>query len=160
MAMKPIFAALLLMTASCVGEGDLSDSEKDRVVAEVRTMLHRYHEDIRLNGLTAEFAYLDSSDDFFWVPPGYSSALSYDSVASAIRMNARLFQTIDNSWDSLRVIPQSGFLALFTGTISSRMTDTAGNATEVSLIESGVVVQRRDGWKLLSGQTALLPQAR
>ncbi len=158
--MKPIFGVLLLMTASCIGQGDLSDSDKDRVITEVRTMLHRYHEDIRLNGLTAEFAYLDSSDDFFWVPPGYSSALSYDSVAATIRMNARLFHTVDNSWDSLRVIPQSSSLALFTGTVSSRMTDTAGNSTKASLIETGLVVKRKGGWKLLSGQTALLPQAR
>ncbi len=149
-------AVLLLTLFSCTPNTELSESQKKTIQAEVREMLQRYDEDIRKNGLMAEFAYLDSSDDFFWVPPGFSSPLSFDSVATIIRKNATVFRLVDNVWDSLRVIPHSASLATFTGTISSRMVDTAWIAMNISLIETGLAVKRADGWKMLSGQTAVL----
>jgi hypothetical protein len=152
------FLAIFLLVAawSCTKHRELSDEARAQVAADVWTMLHKYHDDIRLNGLVAEFAYLDSSDDFFWVPPGYSSPLSFDSVATIIRSNARLFRKVDNVWDSLRIIPHSFSLVTFTGVVSSTMTDSLGNSASASLIETGLAIKRAGGWKLLSGQTAVL----
>lgn len=149
-------AILLITLFSCSSRPELSEKQKETIVAEVREMLQQYDDDIRKNGLMAEFAYLDSSAEFFWVPPGYSSPLSYDSVAIIIRRNAATFRLVDNVWDSLRVIPHSELLATFTGTISSRMIDTAWTSMDVSLIETGLAIKRSDGWKILSGQTAVL----
>lgn len=155
--MKYIYALLaLIFLFSCTSRPELSEKQKETIAAEVREMLQQYDDDIRKNGLLAEFAYLDSSDEFFWVPPGYSSSLSYDSVATIIRQNAATFRLVDNVWESLRVIPHSETLATFTGTISSKMVDTAWIAMNVSLIETGLAVKRADGWKMLSGQTAVL----
>ena len=150
------FVTILLFSASCADPTELTEVERGRVIADVRAMLHQYDDDVRTNGLLAEFAYLDSSEDFFWVPPGYNSPLSYDSVAVIIRKNAALLRSVDNVWDSLRIIPHSGSLATFTGNITSRSVDTSGNVTTVRLIETGLAVRRVDGWKLLSGQTSLL----
>ena len=155
--MKRILGLILLVVLfSCSEQPELSNKEKDRIIGEVREMLHNYSDDVRKNGLMAEFAYLDSSEEFFWVAPGYSSPLSFDSVASIVKENSRKFRSVDNSWNSLRIIPHSNSLATFTGTISSRMIDTSGNSTTFSLIETGLAVKRLGGWKMLSGQTTIL----
>lgn len=151
-----VLASLLLaMIISCT-RPELSVKEKETIAREVREMLVSYDDDIRGKGLMAEFAYLDSSDDFFWVPPGFDAPLTFDSVAVIIRHNAKLFREVDNVWDSLRIIPHAPFLASFTGTISSKMTDTSGAVMRFSLIETGLAIKRSDGWKMLSGQTAIL----
>jgi len=36
------------------------------------------------------------------------------------------------------------------------MIDTSGVKSSVQIIESGTVIKRKDGWKLLSGQSATL----
>ena len=146
----------LVVLFSCNQRTELSDAEKDRIIGEVREMLQDYDDDVRKNGLMAEFAYLDSSDDFFWVAPGYSSPLSYDSVASIVKENSRKFRSVDNSWKSLRIFPHSKALATFTGEISSTMIDTSGTVLKVSLLETGLAIKRSDGWNLLSGQTTVL----
>jgi len=154
--MRYLPVMVFLTAMSCSDQTELSVTEKGRVAEEVRAMLHQYDDDVRTNGLLAEFAYLDSSEDFFWVPPGYNSSLSYDSVVVIIRKNAALLRNVNNVWDSLRIIPHSGSLATFTGNITSRSVDTSGNVATVRLIETGLAVKRYDGWKLLSGQTSLL----
>jgi len=154
--MLAICAALSLGLDSCTEQEGLTESEKNRIRLEVQDMLGRYDTDIMNSGLMAEFAYLDSSDDFFWVPPGFSQPLSFDSVAAIIKHNARMFRTVENAWDTLRIIPYTNSLATFTGVISSHMVDTSGNVTNVSLIETGLAIRRHDGWKMLSGQTAVL----
>jgi hypothetical protein len=38
------------------------------------------------------------------------------------------------------------------------MTDTAGKTTVIHLLETGVMIYRKNGWKLYHGQTSMLPQ--
>jgi hypothetical protein len=38
------------------------------------------------------------------------------------------------------------------------MSDTSGKTSSFSLIESGVLIKREDGWKLLSGQTSIISE--
>ncbi len=115
-------------------------------------MLNDYHAAIKKDGLIAEFNYLDDSLDFFWVPPGYQSALSYDSVRTILEANAKAFKSTDLSWYTLEVFPQSNSLATYTGIVKGTMTDTANQTTNVSIIESGTLIKRENGWKLLCGQ--------
>ncbi len=119
-------------------------------------MLSNYHEDIGKDGLTAEFKYLDKSADFFWVPPGYTTALNYDSVRTILEQNAPSLQTVKFHWKQLQVFPLSDEIASFTGIVDGQMIDTSGVESKVAIIESGTVIKRRDGWKLLCGQSAAL----
>ena len=146
----------LLLLISCVQTEKLNASEKELVVADVREMFNNYHSDIGKNGLTAEFKYLDRSPDFYWVPPGYNSALTYDSVHTILVNNAKLFREILFEWDTLQVFPLTNEIANYSGIVKGSMTDTAGIVTSVLIIESGTVIRRPDGWKLLSGQSAVL----
>lgn len=134
-------------------------TEKDQaaIVREVQTMFNNYFQAIKKNGLTAEFSYLDASDDFFWVPPAYTSALSYDSVRTILLENASAFRRIDYQWESVRINPLSPELAAYTGIVSGTLLDTTGTATQLRMTESGVVIRRLDGWKILCGQSAHLP---
>jgi hypothetical protein len=120
--------------------------------------LDSYYNDIRKLGLTAEFKYLDNSSEFFWVPPGYSDAIAYDSVVTILKQNAPKYKSIDNSFDTLRIIPLSRELATYTGRLHSTMTDTADRIITFSLVETGILIKRPDGWKLLNGQTTILAQ--
>lgn len=117
-------------------------------------MLNSYHNDIERDGLMAEFRYLDSSEDFFWVPPGYNTALGYDTIKTIILSGAPGMAKAELQWDQLRVNPLTPGLATYSGVVSGSYTDTAGNVFPHWIIESGTVIKREDGWKLLSGQTA------
>ena len=123
-------------------------------------MLHAYLDAMREGGLEAEFNYLDSTDAFFWVPPGYDSWISYDSVAAVLRAMAPTLRSTDYRWKSLRIDPISEDRAIYTGTLTGALTDTSGQVTNLSMIETGTVIRREDGWKLLNGQSALLDLAR
>ena len=129
---------------------------KESVIKEVKSMFDGYHSDIRASGLTAEFKYLDNSNDFFWVPPGYTSSLSYDSVRAILENNSKGFIAVDFNWETLQVIPLSDEIATYTGIAGGIMTDTLGVKSPVRIIESGVVIKRNEGWKLLCGQSAAL----
>jgi hypothetical protein len=143
---------------SCRQSTVLTENEKTNIITDVKLTLDNYYNDIRQSGLTAEFKYLDNSKDFFWVPPGYSSSASYDDIVNAIKQNALKFKSVDNSFEKLQIIPLTKDLATYTGQLSSTMIDTSGKVTQVSLVETGLLIKRQDGWKLLSGQTSMLNQ--
>ncbi len=141
---------------SCSQTDNLNESEKELIINDVIEMFGNYHNDIRKDGLTAEFKYLDQSSDFFWVPPDYKSALSYDSVRQILVINEKSFQAIEFNWDTLQVFPLSDRIANYSGIVKGSMIDTSGTKSSVIIIESGTVIKRSDGWKLLSGQSAIL----
>lgn len=153
----PIIFILLLMV-SCKQSVPLTQEEKTNIADSIRETLKNYYNDITKYGLTAELNYLDNSPDFFWVPPGYSGAISYDSVVAVLQQNAPMYKTIVNSFDTLKIIPLSKDIATYTTRLQSAMTDTAGKTFKYSLIETGVLIRRQNGWKLLSGQTSILQQ--
>ena len=119
-------------------------------------MLHNYFQDIAEEGLLAEFKFLDDSDEFFWVPPGYTSAISYDSVRIILESRAAGYEYIKFDWESLKINPLNTSYAAYTGVVRGMMKDTAGVEADVALIETGVVVKRDAGWKLLCGQSRAL----
>ncbi|MCB0703856.1 MAG: nuclear transport factor 2 family protein [Saprospiraceae bacterium] len=129
---------------------------KELLHQEVVDMLHQYHAAIKKSGLHAEFDYLDPSSDFFWVPPGYESALSYDSVRAILEGNAHMFEAIDFHWETLDVHILSPEIATYSGIVTGSMTDTSGVSSGVAILESGTLIKRADGWKLLSGQSVAL----
>ncbi|MEZ5059583.1 MAG: nuclear transport factor 2 family protein [Saprospiraceae bacterium] len=124
-----------------------------KIKEEATQMLDDYHEAISKESLLGEFAFLDSSEQFFWVPPGYTKALTYEEVALFLRKNSANFSAIDFKWDQLDVYPLSNEIATYTGLLSGSMTDTSGQVSPVKMIESGTLIKRKDGWKLLCGQS-------
>lgn len=152
-----MLATIILSVAACTPSETLTESESVEIVREAKATLDNYYDDIRKEGLNAEFKYLDNSSEFFWVPPGYAIPLSYDSVTKILNQNAPLFKSVDNSFDTITIVPMSKELATYSGRLKSILTDTSGTVTTFSLIETGILVKRKDGWKLLSGQTSMLP---
>jgi hypothetical protein len=152
-----VFALSVLLIASC-GQSSLTltEDQKKVITREVEQTLNNYCDDVRKMGFNAEFKYLDSSPDFFWVPPGFSSAISYDSVAFILKRNAPLFKSINNVYETLRIVPIGERQACYTAKVFSTMTDRAGNKSIISLVETGVLIKRSSGWKLLNGQTSVL----
>jgi hypothetical protein len=144
------------LMASCQQQTELSTSQKKEIEQSVRSTLTQYNMAIHEKGLNAEFAYLDSSLDFFWVPPGYATALTYDSVSAIIHRNANSFRSVDNKFSSLNIYPLSEQLCSYTGTITSLVTDAAGSTNKFDLVETGLMIKRPGGWKLLNGQTAVI----
>lgn len=150
---------LLLPVLSCDQRTtELTTVEEQEIIHSIKETLNNYFTDIRNHGLTAEFKYLDNSPEFFWVPPGYSSAISYDSVVKILKQNAPQFRLVDNSFDTLRITPLNRELAIYTARLSSTMTDTNRIVSKLSLMETGVLIKRNDGWKLLSGQTTVIEE--
>lgn len=159
-----IFLLIICLLSSCNTSKEekkevvesFTQKDRERVIAEVKQTLDDYFESVRTKGLTGEFSYLDSSADFYWVPPGFEHPISFDSVASILRSRASSFKKIDNSFDTLIVVPLSNDIASYSGTVNSICTDTSGVKTGYKLTETGILVKRESGWKLLSGQTSLL----
>ena len=148
---------MLLLVIGCSSPTTITDEELQEVVSQATSMMNQYHEAINANGLMAEFDYLDSSEAFFWVPPGYHEALSYDSVRTILEQNSKALENVNFDWENLTVIPLSNKMASYNGTVIGNMMDTSGVQSEVRLIESGVLIKRSSGWKLLSGQSAVMP---
>lgn len=126
---------------------------KAQIIAEIETMFHNYHLAIKDNGLPAEFDYLDSSEDFFWVPPGYKSAIKYDSIKAILIENNKSIQSISFEFETLEVFPLSEIIANYSGIVKGKMTDTAQVTSSFKIIESGTLIKRSNGWKLLNGQS-------
>ncbi|WP_411030716.1 hypothetical protein [Spongiimicrobium sp. 3-5] len=145
-----------LIVVSCNPIDKTKDLDKEAIIEEVGVVLNKYHKDVAKDGLSAEFKYLDKSVDFFWVPPGYSSALSYDSVRTILEKNAKAFQSVKLHWDHLQVNPLSNEIVNYSGIVGGVMIDTAGTSLNVSILESGTIIKRKNGWKLLSGQSRVL----
>lgn len=147
----------LLLMCSCAQQPELTEQQEKSIREDVRNTLLRYYADIKSQGLMAEFRYLDSSEDFFWVPPDYQNAISYDSVAAILRRNAPKYKTVANAFDTLKIIPLTHDMATYTGRLKSTITDTAGQTTVMRMMETGIMVKRGENWKLLHGQTSLIP---
>ena len=130
--------------------------DRKQTEAEIRQMFDDYHSAIEANGLTAEFGFLDSSDDFYWVPPGFTSPLGFAEVKGILEKNAGRFRSVKFHWTALKVYPLTADIATYTGILGGEMVDTSGQESTVSAIESGTVVRRESGWKLLCGQSRSL----
>ena len=148
----------IFMLPACNSKPSFTEEDKKTVANEARQTLYKYYEDINLSGLMAELPYLDSSADFFWVPPAYSDPISYSEVVDYIRQTAPVFRNVINQWDTLRITPLTKELASYTGKLSSTITDSAGTTETHSMIETGLMIKRKDGWKLLNGQTSSLQE--
>lgn len=141
---------------SCNQSSTLTTEDRKIIAEEVTSMLHNYQRSVKESGLMAELEYLDSSSNFFWVPPGYSSPINYDSVVTILKQSAPKFKTIDNTFEELTVVPLDKDNALYTARLRSVMTDTAGIETVVVLRETGVATRRNAYWRLFGGQTNLV----
>ncbi|MEM9324528.1 MAG: hypothetical protein AAGA85_02685 [Bacteroidota bacterium] len=154
-----IMFPMMLLLGSCGSESKLKALDKGSVREEVTQMLYDYHAAILSGGLMAEFDYLDDSEDFFWVPPGYATALPYDSIRAILEQSARSIVSADLTWDTLWVYPLTPSLATFHGIVSGEMVhreDPVGTTRQVKMIESGTIIRRASRWRLLSGQTTSL----
>ena len=146
----------ILILISCENAQKQISFDKEQITKDIEQMLLDYHRDINKDGLTAEFLYLDNSSDFFWVPPGHRSAINYDSVRTILNKNAKSLSTVKFQWDTLQIFPLSDKIANYTGIVNAQTIDTSGIESNVLIIESGTLIKRGDGWKLLSGQSAIL----
>jgi hypothetical protein len=153
-----IFLAVALMSMGCQQSDELSETQRKNIIDTVTQTLRNYYSDMDKKGLLTEFNYLDSSKEFYWLPPGYSAAIDYNAVAAAIRANAADYKSIKIEWDTLSVDALSNKLARYTGRLRSKWTDTSGKSMNLSFVETGLLIKRDNGWKLLSGQTAVLAQ--
>lgn len=151
-----IYTLSLLFLFSCQQQSKVESLDKEKISKEVSEMFAQYYQAVSENGLTAEFEYLDTSEDFFWVPPGYSMPLDYDSVKAIVNKNAELFGSVKFENDTLHVIPLTNEIANYTGVFKGVMTEKTGIVSKVKFIESGTVIKRADGWKRLSGQSEIL----
>ncbi|MEJ2004719.1 MAG: hypothetical protein P8X57_07100, partial [Cyclobacteriaceae bacterium] len=79
---------MLLILSVCLVIACSRPSEPATPGEDAMAMLKAYHQAMESDGLMAEFDFLDDSEAFFWIPPGYDSPLDYDSVRAVIEMNA------------------------------------------------------------------------
>ena len=149
---------LVVISFSSCKQINSEDFNKEIVEAEVIEMFEAYHKAIEDEGFTGEFPFLDDSENFYWVPPGYTSALSLDSVTTILNASAKTYVETSFYWDTLNVYPLSSKIASYSGITKGVMVDTVGIRTEISIFESGIVIKRAEGWKLLSGQSSMLPE--
>ncbi|HZV70453.1 MAG TPA: hypothetical protein VFG10_12945 [Saprospiraceae bacterium] len=158
---KYLYSILLLLgIISCAkpaGElppsSELSETEKAAISEQVKEMFTNYYAAIKKDGLTAEFDYLDHSSSFNWLVPGATRPITYKEAEQGVNEQAQLFSSIDNKWNSLYVYPLKSDIAFYTGEMASTVADKSGNRSTYTVVESGVVIKRPDGWKLLNGQT-------
>ncbi len=84
MKIQLLIGILTIQIFGCDNSATFSEAEKEIVSMDVKAMLHDYHDSMNNGGLLTEFEFLDNSAEFFWIPPGYSTPPSYDSVATVL----------------------------------------------------------------------------
>lgn len=151
-----LLAAWSIVFFACTNKDSFTQEQKEKVKQQVATMFDQYYKDMKNKGLMSEFSYLDHSEDFFWVPSNFHSPLTYDSVKTIITANAQATQYVDFRWQSLTIYPLTPSVATYAGVVTGIVIDTAQIENHVKLLESGTVIKRKDGWKLLSGQSRVL----
>lgn len=142
----------IILVLGCKKE-ETKELDKAQIIGEIEIMFNDYHDAIKQNGLPAEFEYLDDSEDFYWVPPGYQSAIKYDSIKAILIQNNKSIQSIAFEFERLEVFPLTSEIANYSGIVKGKMTDTAQVTSTFKIIESGTLVKRKNGWKLLNGQS-------
>ena len=145
-----------ILFSSCQQAEKTKTDADSNIVQQVKSTLEEISDAIKMHGITAEFKWIDSSADFFWVPPGFESPLSYDSVAKIMRSNSGRFKQVEEKWDLLEIQPLGNDHAVFTGRITSRTMDTANHSQEHQVVETGIMIRKEDGWKLHCGHTSLI----
>ena len=148
-----LIISFFVLTLSCTKEKEFNEARKEQVKIEVRQMLDNYFKSIRSKGLTAEYEYLDQSSQFFWVPPGFNSPISFDSVKTILDGNAELMKSVDFRWDTLYILPLSENIANYTGIISGKIVSQQDSVSLVKMIETGTVIKDKNRWKILNGQS-------
>ena len=150
------YVFFFMATFSSFAQEPLSIKEKETISQEVKMMLDNYHTDIVKDGIEDELMYLDSSSDFFWVPPGYNSALDYDTIKDILLTNSKTINDIEFSWETIKIFPLTNKIATYTGIVKCIEVDTSNTAMTFRIIESGTLVKRESGWKFLNGQSRIL----
>ncbi len=156
MKIQLLIGILTIQIFGCDNSATFSEAEKEIVSMDVKAMLHDYHDSMNNGGLLTEFEFLDNSAEFFWIPPGYSTPPSYDSVATVLKKTAPTLHKMTYNWETLNVYPLSHTLASFNGRVSGIITDTSGVTSQIILLESGNIIKRAKGWQLLNGQSRIL----
>lgn len=143
---------IIILVLGCKKE-QTKKLDKTQIVSEIEMMFNDYHEAIKQNGLPAEFDYLDNSNDFFWIPPGYKSTVKYDSIKAILIENNKSIQSISFEFETLEIFPLTPEIANYSGSVKGEMLDTSNVTSNFKIIESGTLIKRADGWKLLNGQS-------
>ena len=152
-----VVSVFLITTFSCKpSDTTFSDKEANVIRQEVIMTLQQYHQDIEAKGMLGEIPYLDPSEEFSWYAPGYNGPIGYDSVVSVLTQMAPMYTRIDHTWDTLSVTPASESRAMYTGVVSTIMVDTIGRTSSLRFKETGTIIKRNDGWKLLNGKTEMI----
>jgi len=146
---------LAFVGLSC-NEKETNSLDTIKIEKEVRQMFSAYDDAVRKNGIEGEFAFLDKSEQFYWVPPGYEYAIHYDSIAKILKSVAPKLRYIDNTWDTLYIMPLTDNYASFNGVINSYVITSTNDTTITKLSETGLVIKRGKHWKFLSGQTIII----
>ena len=147
------YSLFLIITFHSYGQKTLNSEDKKSITLEIQQMFENYHNDIIKNGLASEFKYLDTSSDFFWVPPGYEKVLDYDTVKSILITNSKGINFIEFSWENIKIVPLTNNIANYSGIVKCVQVDTNNNSATFKIIESGTLIKRKDGWKFLNGQS-------
>lgn len=148
------WAVVGLSVSACTPAFD--EAARQKVAAEATQVLMDYQAAICKDGLLAEFAFLDSTDDFHWLPPGAAAPMDYDSVARAIRQNAAALDTACVTYADLAVTATAPDSARYTATVQSFAVTHEGDTSMASLREQGVLVLKNGKWWLLSGNTTMM----
>ena len=151
-----LIGMLCILYAACSDKKNDVKKDESQLLKEINETFTQYHNDIRTSGLTAEFTYLDSSTDFFWVPPGHTSALSIDSVITIINQNAKTNKKVDNKVAEMKVHLLSETIASYWAIINSEVTNTSDSISRFKLIETGTMIKKDNKWKFINGHTSLL----
>jgi hypothetical protein len=150
-----VIAAAIWSTQAC-NTGTMSKRQSARIATEAEAMLRDYHTQLAQHGLAAEFKFLDSTDQFSWHPAGYNGPINFDSVATTLRQLDDFYTSIQSKWDTLSIIPVSDTMATYTGEFTTKMTDVTGITDTYVMQETGTLIKRPDGWKMLTGKTTMI----
>ena len=149
--------AVAIQSGFCQQKIEFTDAQRVVIRDSVTQLKYRVWDEIRAKHLEAALNLFDDSPDFFWVFAPDTTMVSYDVFVARLKGAFRDYRSIDVVWDRMHVEPLTNEYAEYTGKYHATYTDASGKIFKATGLETGIVVHRSSGWKILNGQTYELP---
>ena len=147
------FLAVAVQSVYCQQQATLTQSQRAAIRDSVTQLKYRVWDEVRAKHFEGTLNCFDDSPEFFWVFTPDTTIILHDVFVAMLKGAFQDYRSIDVVWDRIHVEPLTNQYAVYTGKYHVTYIDTSGKVFKAIGVETGIVVHRPTGWKILNGQT-------
>jgi len=110
--------------------------------------------DLNTDGIQSQLKYLDNSDKFQYTFLNSGKIYDYEELKKQLEISSSTDYKVNLSFDEFKITPLSDKLVSYS-LILSGYERIDGQNSDISLVETGTLIRRNDGWKIINAQTTV-----